>query len=116
LNTLIIENLSVQTLVGCLDWEQTQTQELLIDLRMDLSHSGPCLIDHLSEYVDYAAVAENVRSVCKNHHTQMIERLAEIIASHLLSKFPIAKITVKLCKPHFIPEVGKASIEITRFK
>jgi dihydroneopterin aldolase len=114
LNTLIIENLSVETLIGCLDWEQTQPQQLLIDLKLQLKSDQPCLSDDLKDYVDYGAVVAKVRAYCKDNHTQMLEHLAEIITINIFKDFPIAKATVKLCKPHFIAEMGKVSVEITR--
>ena len=48
--------------------------------------------------MNYAAVAEETKSFVRDQATNLIETLADGLATHLLKRFPIQKVTVELRK------------------
>ncbi len=58
MDTVFIESLEVDTVIGAYDWERTIRQNLLVDVQMGWDNR-PCAADdalHLA--LDYAAVSE----------------------------------------------------------
>ena len=54
--------------------------------------------DNIHHVVDYAAVAEETKSFVRDQATNLIETLADGLATHLLKRFPIQKVTVEVRK------------------
>lgn len=104
---------------GCFPGEREQSQPFIVDvyLSLDLGEAGR--MDNLAATVDYATVYDIVRVIIEGKSVDLIETLAERIASAILSKYPkVRKVEVAVHKPK-APMSGKfrdASVLITRMR
>ncbi|PSC71617.1 dihydroneopterin aldolase [Micractinium conductrix] len=92
-------------------------QKFVVDatLLTDLSHAGRS--DDFHKAVNYAAVYEDIRAIVEGPPAQLVEAVAERIASTLLQHYPtVAAVTVGVAKPHVA--VGgvlqSLGVEVTR--
>ncbi|GHB89902.1 dihydroneopterin aldolase [Cerasicoccus arenae] len=102
---------------GCLDFEQEQGQRFLVDLTMSLDLRPAGQSDHLDDTVNYALVFDCVRVVMEKERYDLIEAVAERIATRLLTNFPrLQEVSVLVKKPN-APVDGDfdyVAVEITR--
>jgi dihydroneopterin aldolase len=98
---------------GVLKEEQDLGQRFLVDVDLYPSE-GLYNSDHIDETLNYAEVFEVVKNCVLQERYQLIETLAERIATLLLSQFSCSKVRVEVYKPQApIPGVyGNVSAEV----
>jgi len=93
-----IEQLEIFARVGVPEKERATPQRLTVSItlwpKQDTRDSG----DQIGRTVNYSAVAEEARSFARDQSVNLIETLADRLATHLLGTFPIRKLTVELRK------------------
>ncbi|EUJ47110.1 dihydroneopterin aldolase [Paenilisteria rocourtiae] len=102
---------------GVMPEENTLGQNFVVSLVLGLSIEKAGKSDEVSDTVSYAEVYETVKEITENHRFQLIEALAETIATKVLAGYPLLKeITVKVIKPNPpIPgHYHSVAVEITR--
>lgn len=106
--------LPLTTLIGAYDWEQTTPQTLYCDLVFGTDAIKIAKTDQLELAIDYATVVESIQHFVKNHHFQLIETLAEKLASHILAHFPTNWLQLTLHKPSALKQANDVMISIER--
>lgn len=116
---IVLTNMVFQGRHGVPEEERAAAQpfEVDVELHLDLRPAG--LADDLAKTVDYRDVFEICRSVIEGPSRQLLEALAESIASRLLTEFAAAEVTevvVRVRKPKVaLPgRLDGASVEIRR--
>lgn len=100
MDKIIMRNLGFYGYHGVLSEENTLGQRFFIDIEMytDLKNSG--LSDDVSDTINYAEVYEIIKDIAENKRYNLIEALAENIASIILDQFKdIVEIIVNIRKP-----------------
>jgi dihydroneopterin aldolase len=102
---------------GALPEEQDRAQpfEVDVDLDVDLSLAGES--DALGDTVDYGVVVSIVQAVVRDEHFQLIEALAERIASAVLGaddRIGALAVTVRKLHPPVPADLGHAAVRIER--
>lgn len=102
---LIIKELKIDAVIGCYDYERTQTQALVIDLTLDL---GPWnYSDELEHTVNYADVHAMIINLTSKSNFLLVESLAKFLAQELFSCYDqIKKIAITISKPEVCTEKG----------
>ena len=111
---LQITGLRVSTVIGVRDWERQLRQPLMIDLGFSIDAAPAAASDAIDDALDYGSVARRVTELTEASSFQLIESLAESIATMVLNEFGPASITVKVSKPGAVPQAQSVSIEIER--
>ncbi|KAA1170712.1 dihydroneopterin aldolase [Marinobacter salinexigens] len=113
-DSVLIEGLEVETVVGVYDWERKVNQRLVIDLEMAWDNRVPGASDDVADALDYAAVSERVSSCLKRLQPQLLEYGAETLASDLQSTFGISWLRLTLRKPGAVPAARSVGVRIER--
>ena len=108
-----IEQLDVFTCVGVPEEERANPQRLTVSISFWPSQQTNDLADHIERTVNYSTVAEETKNFLRDQAVSLIETLAERLASHLLTSFPIQKLTIELRK-FVLPDAKYVSITVTR--
>jgi dihydroneopterin aldolase len=87
--------------------ELGQTYRVDVSLQHDLSRAGRS--DTLADTIDYGAVFAAVREIVEGEPRQLVEAVAERVASRLLGGTPARAVRVLVAKPH--PPVAGADID-----
>ena len=109
-----IKGLKVDAIIGVFDWERAIEQPLLIDVSMatDISEAGKS--DDINDAINYKEVCDDITELCQQTKALLIERLAELIAAHILSKYNTTQVEVSVAKPTAIKDADAVAVQITR--
>lgn len=98
---------------GVLPVESQLGQNFSVTIELELPLAAAGRSDRLEDTVDYLAVREVVRGVIEGERRQLLETLAETIASGILRDFAkVAAVTVEVTKPRPPVEFRLSGISI----
>jgi dihydroneopterin aldolase len=98
-DTVSIRELRVSAVIGVHDWEREIEQTLVFALDMAADVAKAAASDHISDALDYSAVAQTVADVVTQGEFQLIETAAERVARQLLADYPLGWVRVEVAKP-----------------
>jgi FolB domain-containing protein len=108
-----IEQLDVFTRIGVPEEERANPQRLTVNISFWPYQQTNDLADHIERTVNYSTVAEETKNFMRDRSVSLIETLADQLASHLLKRFPIQKVTIELRK-FALREAKYVSVTVTR--
>lgn len=112
LDILNISALSVSTTIGVYAWEQRIKQQLLIDISLNGDFSN-CQ-DNLNNTLDYAALCEAVTQYVESKSFQLIETVANEVATLIKDQFKISQVSIAVSKPHAVKNAKNIQVVIKR--
>jgi dihydroneopterin aldolase len=98
-DTVSIRELRVSAVIGVHDWEREIEQTLVFAVDMAADVAKAAASDHISDALDYSAVAQTVTDVVTQGEFQLIETAAERVARQLLADYPLGWVRVEVAKP-----------------
>lgn len=113
-DTIFLHGLKAESLIGVYDWERTRPQTLILDLdlQFDLAPAGRS--DQVEDTLNYAEIADFVRTQAAAQSFQLLEALAEHLAQSLLRQFPCQSVRLRITKPGILPHIAATGINIER--
>ena len=108
-----IEQLEIAAHIGVPEKERATPQRLTVSISFWPYYEQRDMADKIESTVNYSIVAEETKKFVRDQSTNLIETLADRLATHLLTAFRIQKVTVELRK--FPLEDAKyVSVTVTR--
>ncbi|HJD50734.1 MAG TPA: dihydroneopterin aldolase [Candidatus Rothia avistercoris] len=101
---------------GVLDSEKQTGQPFFVDITMFTDFTQATATDNVAHTVNYAEVAEVIREIVTGESLDLIETLAERIATAVLEKFPLLAVELTVHKPKAPIEVTFADVSVTIFR
>src|SRR5262249_6589212 len=80
-DTIFLDALEVQAIIGIQDWEREQKQTVRIDLELPVDARAAALRDEIDATVNYKAVAKRLIAYIEGTRFQLVETLAERCAA-----------------------------------
>lgn len=114
MDKIFLTSLSTEAVIGIFDWEREIKQRIEIDLEMSLDLTAAGKSDSIDDTLNYKSVAKRVLAFVGASRFQLVEALAERIASLLLAEFPIARVRVTVHKPGAIRNSSDVGVIIER--
>jgi 7,8-dihydroneopterin aldolase/epimerase/oxygenase len=114
LDTIFIEHLEIETVIGVFNWERNIRQTVIIDLEMDYDISRAGLTDAISDTLDYKAVCKHIIHHVESSSFELIEALSESVAEILITKFKLSRIKLRLSKPGALRGAKNVGVIIER--
>jgi len=106
---IFIEDLTFPCIIGILEHERQNPQEVIITIIIEYSFE-----DNI--FIDYAEVAQLVKNVMQNKKFLLIEDALQDIKVHLKNKFSkINTLSLKITKPSILPDCMVSVAETTQF-
>jgi dihydroneopterin aldolase len=111
-----IEGLRAFGFHGVLPHEKERGQWFVLDVTAGLDLSGAGREDDLEQTVDYGVLAREVRTIVESERYELIEALAERVATAVLDRPAVRSATVRVAKPcpPLDVEVSSVWVEIER--
>ncbi|GIP36365.1 dihydroneopterin aldolase [Paenibacillus sp. J2TS4] len=101
MDKMILSRMEFYGYHGVFPEENKLGQRFYVDVELYLPLKQAGVSDHLEDTVNYAEVYEKVKELVEGRPFQLIEALAETIASRLLQTYTIIEeITVRVIKSH----------------
>lgn len=113
-DVVFIRGLRVEAVIGVHAWERAIRQVLVLDLEMQSDVRAAARHDRIADALDYEAVAGRVRALAQASSFQLVESLAECIATVLLKEFGIAWLRLRLAKPGAVDGAQDVGVLIER--
>ncbi len=109
-----ISGLAIEAGIGTYDWERGILQTVKIDLTLFADTRKAGKSDDLRDAVDYHAVSQQIQALLKDRHFQLIEAMAESIATDLLKRQPISSLNITVSKPGALTLADSVSVTLER--
>ena len=114
MDTVFIEALEIEALIGIYDWERRIRQPLLFDLEMAFDNRVPAASDAIADTLDYKAVSKRLIAFVSESDHGLVETLAERCAAMVLAEFKVDWLRLKLSKPGAVRGAKAVGVVIER--
>ena len=95
--TLIIKELKIEVIIGILDFERVNKQQIIINSEIEYEYKN--------RYLDYAKIVEIIKNIMINKKFELIEEALEYIPSYLKNEFTeIKSINLEILKPTILKD------------
>jgi len=99
MDIVYIRDLQIETIIGIYDWEREVRQTISLDLEMGADIRKAAASDDIQHTLNYKAVAKRLIAFVEESQCLLVERLAEEIATIVLSEFNVPWLKLRLSKP-----------------
>ena len=99
MDIVYIRDLQIETVIGIYDWEREVKQVVSIDLEMAADIAKAAASDAIEDTLDYKAVAKRLIAFVGDSEFQLVETMAERIATIVLQEFAVPWLKLRLSKP-----------------
>jgi len=111
---VIITDLVFDTSIGIYDFEKEKEQEIKFNVKIDINPLLKAAENDLNTIVNYESVVNEIKSVTRKKHYNLLETLAEDIFFNLFLNKNIIKIKLRIEKPKIIKNTSSVGIEIIK--
>ena len=109
LGQIKINQLQCNCIVGILPAERIQTQDIFIDLTMNVDFTKAATSESVVNTIDYAQVASQITEFVKREQFQLIETMAVAILKLLLTKHKLIESTeIEIFKPKALAGIAQS--------
>lgn len=111
---IFLRGLSVQCIIGFIDWERRIPQTLVFDLEIPCDCKRAAASDNVEDTVDYKRIAKRILGWVPTTRFLLVETLAHHLALLLVSEFNLEWIRLSLNKPGAIRDSRDVGVQIER--
>ena len=114
IDTIRIEQLELDCLIGVNPWERLTKQRITIDITMEVDLSAAGRSDSIRDTVDYRVVAKAVAEEVNSSSYKLVEALAARLAEICMTNERVQSVEVTLRKPGAIRNATAVGVTIRR--
>ena len=113
-DSIFIRNLRVRAIVGVNRWEKAAPQVVGVDLEIAVDAAKAAQADEIAATVDYKRVSRDITALAESRSYELIETLAEEIASLVLREHGAQRVRVTARKPFALRNARDVGVVIER--
>ena len=114
MDIIFIDGLRVDTLIGIYPREKAMPQAVELDLQIGHSTASAGASDDIRDTINYAAVVARLQQDLGEQHFNLLEALAEHVATLILEEFGATWVRVSVAKIGIMRGVRRVGIRIER--
>lgn len=114
MDIVYVRDLKVETIIGIYDWERQVKQMVSLDLEMGADISKAAASDSIEDALNYKAVSKRLISFIENSEFQLVETMAEQVATIVLEEFKVPWLKLRLSKPGAVRGAQDVGVIIER--
>ena len=111
---VIISDLHVRAVIGIFPDERSRKQDLILQLELDTDVRRAARRDQIEDALDYKQITKRILKFVSNSEFQLLETLAEGVATLVLAEFDTPRLTLRVEKPGALRHARTVGIQITR--
>jgi 7,8-dihydroneopterin aldolase/epimerase/oxygenase len=116
MDIVYIRDLRIDTVIGVYNWERQIKQTLSFDLEMATDIRQAAATDDLQYTINYKAVSDRIIELVEKFHPQLIEALAEEVASTIIKEFHVPWLRLQVSKAGAVRAARDVGLIIERGK
>ncbi|QFI53667.1 dihydroneopterin aldolase [Aeromonas simiae] len=116
MDKVFIRGLEVLSTIGVYEWEKGIRRKLLLDLELGFDNRPAAATDDIHLALDYATLSEKIAHHVSNTVVELVETMAEQVATLALSDARVQWVKVTLTKPGAVPNSAGVGVEILRHR
>jgi dihydroneopterin aldolase len=114
MDTIFVNDLRVDTVIGVNDWERKTRQTLSIDLELACDCKKAAASDSIEDTLNYKLVSKRVAAFVEQSEFQLVETLAERIGGLLMDEFGCQWLRVRVNKRGALSAARDVGVVIER--
>jgi dihydroneopterin aldolase len=114
MDVVYVRDLRMDARIGIYEWEKRILQKIRVDLEMAWDNRPPAASDDIKDTLNYKTASKRVVQLVESQHYELVERLAETIASTLMQELGIPWIQVTVGKPGAVKGSSEVGVRIER--
>jgi 7,8-dihydroneopterin aldolase/epimerase/oxygenase len=114
MDIVYLNDLRIKTIIGIYDWERRTKQIVILDIEMGADILKASQTDSIENTLDYKAVAKRLFAFIGESEFQLVETLAENVASILINEFNVPWCKIRLNKKGAVRGVRDVGVIIER--
>lgn len=114
MDTIFIEGLAVEAILGIFPHERERPQPVVFDIEFAVDIAAAARSEDIEHTLSYATVAEAVSALAVDGRYQLVETLAEACAELLLQRFGVPWARIRISKPEAVPAARGVGVLIER--
>ncbi len=111
---IIIRDLLVRGIVGVNEWEREHSQDILINLVLEVETRLAAASDNIEDSLNYRTLTKAIIALVEESSFRLVEALAEAIARLCVVEFGAGVARVRLEKPGALRFARSVGVEIER--
>jgi dihydroneopterin aldolase len=114
MDTVFIEDLRIDAVIGIYDWERRVRQTLALDIEMAFDNTVPAASDDIALTLNYKDVSKRLIDYVGASSFGLVETLAERCAAIIREEFGVSWVRLKLSKPGAVRGAKAVGVRIER--
>lgn len=114
MDKIVIRQLKVKTVIGAFEEERHSHSELWLDLEIPFDIHNAAKSDLLSDTLDYAVVAKELKLFIAEKRFHLLETLAFSILEFLKIRFQVERVYLAIYKKNIIDEAERVGLVLDR--
>lgn len=114
MDKLFLRGFNLAVLIGVYEWERHAPQTVQLDIEIGLPVQRAAQSDDIHDTIDYAQVAEHIRTFIHGREFHLVETLAEQLAQLIFEHFNAVWVQVTAAKPGVVPGIERVGVSIQR--
>lgn len=111
---MFVRDLEIVASVGVLEREKRYEQRIIVSAELMVRDDYDGVSDRLGDVLDYSQVVDGIARLVQGDHVNLIETLAERIASQCMADRRVESVRVRIEKPDVMEQCRSVGIEIER--
>jgi dihydroneopterin aldolase len=112
MDTVFIQGLELQSLIGVYDFERHAKQLVVVDLEVSTDLSKARESDDVNDTVDYGAIAQRLETIANESSFHLLEALADKMVKAILNEFSVEQLKLTMHKPDILDNAKSVGIVI----
>ena len=114
LDTVRIERLELDCIIGINPWERLTKQQITIDIEIDTDLAAAGKSDSIEDTINYRTIAKTVTNEIEKSHYGLVESIGAKIADICLKDDRVFSVKVTVRKPGAVRKASAVGIVIRR--
>jgi dihydroneopterin aldolase len=115
-DTIFLNGLEVECIIGFIDWERRIKQKVLIDFELPVDCTRAAVDDDVVDTLDYKSVSKRIIAFVEASEFKLVETMAERLATLVIAEFDVAWIRLRINKPGAIRGSRDVGVAIERHR
>jgi dihydroneopterin aldolase len=116
MDTIFIQGLKIDTIIGIYDWEREIRQDIVLDIQMSADIKAASVTDNIEQTLSYKSVCKRLIDFVQKSEFQLVETLAESVTQIVIEEFNVEWVKLTVNKGEAVTGAQGVGVIIERTK